>query len=680
MRTSTRIGAALTAAAAIAGVASATSAADAVGPQRTTLGGSVPSWARAANYHGAAATTGHVGFRVYLGWQHQSALDALIKSVTTPGSKNYGHYLTPGQFRAQFAPSAADVASVQHWLKGAGFTLDYTPSNNLYVEAEGSVGQAAKAFSTSFGEYKYKGHTLRSPKTALSVPSSLPAIAGVIGLDQSSALVRPATSPKATPPAGYRNARPCSTTWGEKNTATTPVPATPSGPLLGYDASNNLVVARDSSTTLPNYAGKARPYAPCGYVPDQLRAAYGLTSSNTGAGQTVAIIDAYASPTIVQDVNQYYTNHGGSLYPKLTSANFTQVVAPGTFRRPENKRQDPQGWYGEETLDVEAVHATAPQAHIVFVGAPNNYQDLDAALNHVVNQHLATIVTNSYGWAGEALPKGYIKPQEQIFEEAAATGIGVYFSSGDSGDETNGVAGATPTPDWEASSPLVTAVGGTSLEWNGTSRTEYGWETEKATLHTDGSNTDAGLSWNTPFYLYGGGGGISRLFGVPWYQQGALATSGVDSVRNATGRVVPDVAAIADPNTGMLIGETQTFSDGTYYDEYRIGGTSLASPFFAGIMADAQQARGSVIGFANPLLYATHAYDDITPAPAGESDVRVDFANGENASGGLLASVRTIGYEGLTIHTGTGFDDVTGLGSPSDGFVSAVASATPLTR
>src|SRR5262249_43456525 len=153
-----------------------------------------------------------------------------------------------------------------------------------------------------------------------------------------------------------------------------------------------------------------------------------------GRGQTVAVIDAYASPTIVQDVNQWSTNRG---LPALRPNQFSQVVAPGTFRRPQNPRQDPQGWYGEQTLDIEAVHGMAPGANIVYVGAPNSYQDLDAALNHVVDRGLAQIVTNSYGWSTELLPPGRVKPVEDTLIQAAAEGIGVYFSSGDDGDETS---------------------------------------------------------------------------------------------------------------------------------------------------------------------------------------------------------------------------------------------------
>jgi hypothetical protein len=132
-----------------------------------------------------------------------------------------------------------------------------------------------------------------------------------------------------------------------------------------------------------------------------------IANGHDGSGVPVAIIDAYASPTIESDANTYFSRHG---LPTFKGGQFSQVVAPGTYRRPENPRQDPQGWYGEETLDVEAVHTMAPGAKVVFVGAPNNYQDLDAAMNHVVSQHLADLVTNSYGFTTEALPPGFIKP------------------------------------------------------------------------------------------------------------------------------------------------------------------------------------------------------------------------------------------------------------------------------
>src|SRR5438067_2401713 len=92
-----------------------------------------------------------------------------------------------------------------------------------------------------------------------------------------------------------------------------------------------------------------------------------------------------------------------------------------------------QAWHGEETVDVEAVHGMAPNANVVDVGAPNNYQDLDAAMNHVVDNHLAQIGSNSYGFAGENLPPGFFRPLNDALIRAAIEGIGVYFSSGDNG-------------------------------------------------------------------------------------------------------------------------------------------------------------------------------------------------------------------------------------------------------
>ncbi len=78
----------------------------------------------------------------------------------------------------------------------------------------------------------------------------------------------------------------------------------------------------------------------------------------------------------------------------------------------------------------------APGANIIYVGAPNAFQDLDAALNHVVDRHLASIVTNSYGWNTELLPPGFVKPFNSILLQGAAEGIGIYFSSGDFSDES----------------------------------------------------------------------------------------------------------------------------------------------------------------------------------------------------------------------------------------------------
>ena len=615
------------------------------------LPGSVPSWAVAKNRAASADATQQVTFRVYLNYRGGDAAAAYATAVATPGSASYRKFLTPAQFRATFSPAQGDVDSVSSWLRSQGFTVGAVPANRKYVEATGTLAQAAKAFDTSFAEYRTEGKTVRGNATALKVPASLTAVEGVVGLDESQTLAR---QDKVTPgPALFRNAQPLSDYWGQKTVQNTPTP---------------------DGTALPS---SPSAFAPKGYAGAQLQGLYGMTgaigSGNDGRGVTVGVIDAYASPTILQDANTYSAAHG---LPSL-NGHFTQVVAPGTYNRPENPRQDPQGWAGEETLDVEAVHTMAPGADITYIGAPNNYRDLDAIMNKVVDQHLADIVSNSYGYGGEALPAGTIKPSLDTQIQAAAEGITLFFSSGDSADETGGVAGATPTPDWPASSPYVTAVGGTSA---GVSQSngrvfELGWETAKGTLNK------ATTTWNTPAFLYGSGGGTSRLFAQPSYQAGVVPGAISQTYGGRAMRAVPDVAALGDPNTGMLVGETQTFPDGSQqYSEYRIGGTSLASPLYAGMFALAEQKAGHEFGLANPVLYGARSSSiDITKTDLATypGDVRSDYVNGVDATLGYVYSERTFDSDAaLTIHVRPGYDDVTGVGVPDgQAWLDAVASS-----
>ncbi len=596
-----------------------------------TLHGSAPAWANSKNFTGAADLNGNVGFRVYLGWQNSTAAEALAQAVSDPHSSQYGKYLTPQQFRKQFAPSRSQVNAVRSWLKSQGFSIDYTPTNNHYVAAEGTVAQAQNAFGVKFGMYKVNGKSVRSPSSDVTIPSSLAnVVTGVLGLDDSDVFVQYNHIIDAPPSAGFRNAPPLSDYWAEYSSPYN----TPAG-----------FTDRGSTAT----------WSIKGYTPDQIKSAYGI-SGYDGAGQTVAIIDAYASPTILQDVNQWSINRG---LPTMNPSQLVQVVPPGVYRRPNNPAQDPSGWYGEETLDVEAVHGMAPAAKIVFVGAPNAYQDLDAAMNHVVDNHLAQIVTNSYGFPTELLPRGYVKPFEDTLIQAAAEGIGVYFSSGDNGDETSYLGFATP--DWPPVSPWVTAVGGTSLAIDSTNNRvfETGWGTSEYSCNTSTHICTRG-GW-----IYGSGGGVSQLFAEPWYQS--------DAGLSFTGRAMPDVAALGDPNMGFLMGQTQTFPDGNYYDEYRIGGTSLSSPIFAGIMALADQKAGYAHGFANPLFYENQgAFFDVTSVKTAVA--RRNFSNGVDASAGTSDHLRTFDdYSGSpTQSTGPGWDNVTGLGTPNSSFLSLI--------
>ena len=198
----------------------------------------------------------------------------------------------------------------------------------------------------------------------------------------------------------------------------------------------------------------------------------------------------------------------------------------------------------------------------------------------------------------------------------------------------------------------MTAVGGTSLGIGEANNRvlETGWGTSDY-----GCNTTTLVCTRTGWF-YGSGGGVSKLFPAPSYQ----------SSLGLSGRAIPDVAALGDPQTGFLMGQTQTFPGGSSYDEFRIGGTSLSSPIFAGLIALADQAAGHAHGFANPLFYANpSSFTDILSVKTAVA--RRNFSNGVDASAGTSDHLRTFDdYSGSpTQHTGPGWDNVTGLGTPN---------------
>ena len=620
--------------------------------KRSTLSGSRPAWATPSSQVGSVPNGQTKTFWVYLKLRNSDQLDNAIDAVSNPSSAQYGDYLTPAEFNAQYAPSDNDVKAIRLWLRGQGFSVSSdVPDNNRWLQASGDVSKIEKAFDTQLRTYRHAGRTLPAPNGELTLPKQIASkIAGVTGLDGGDSLMRPgATStgdlPSAPPAPAFVNAPPCSDFWGQK-----------------------------LATGTPQVYGATQPYAPCGYTPAQFQGAYGLTqaikSGNDGKGQTVAIIDAFASPTIQQDANTYSQRHG------LPPVRFRQIVPPGIFNVPEDEPTgcDPQGWYGEETLDVEAVHSMAPGANVLYVGGQDcNDESLIAAMNKIVNGNLAQIISDSFGDFGEDVPNGIKNAWNDTFRQAAIEGIGVYFSSGDDGDEVVNLG--TRAVDFPADDPLITAVGGTSL---GVGRNNnYVFETGWGTSDSDLTN---GAWAPTPpgDYLYGSGGGTSQLFAQPGYQKGVVPRDIARYFGGRPGRAVPDVSLDGDPGTGMLIGQTQTFPDGSKrYSEYRLGGTSLSSPLLAGVMALADQASGNRHGFTNPLFYSqagSQTYRDVVSPSQPFALVRNDFANGVDGTDGTVTHLRTFNTTG-TIHTRTGYDDVTGLGSPNgQAFLKAIGS------
>jgi subtilase family serine protease len=577
------------------------------------------------------AASDPVSFTVALALRNAADAERFAAAVSDPNNTQYGRYLTPAQFNARYAPTDDQVARVRGFLTSQGITVNKVAEGNRWIAATGSVAQVNQAFGAQLKTYTWRGKQLKAPSKTASVPSSIKAdVLTVTGLDESAKLRRPfnhtvdpagvralSTSPGATPPPAGQ----CSTFWAQ-NYQTLP-------PAYG-------------KTTFPTYI--------CGYSPAQLQGAYdvkpAIASGRDGRGVTVAIIDAYASPTMESDANAYAAQFG---QPQLAPGQYTQKVF--TPFQMQDECGGEAGWNGEQTLDVEAVHSLAPKAKIHYVGARDCDQGIDEAINYVVQNKAADIVSNSYGNLGEDIPASEIAKEHAMFVQAAAEGIGFYFSSGDSGDEVTLGNTLSAQPDYPASDAMVTAVGGTSLGVDAANQYQFetGWGTDRALV--DYSGTVATYTTPPPgTFRYGAGGGTSTVFGQPSYQKGKVPSSLSRQYGGAPMRVSPDVAAVADPYTGFAIGQTV----GGQFQLSTIGGTSLACPVFAAIQALASTGRQTAIGFANPLLYGlkSSVYHDVVPD-------RVPTAVATPTGSALI----TFDHDS-TLATTFGYDNVTGLGSP----------------
>jgi len=660
----------------------------------------VSKWVGSAQRIGSADDRKQVPITAFLSFRNQAQLTALIAEQSNPRSLQYGKYLTPEEFRQRFAPLAADVATVKTALKKLGFTIEFTPDSGLFVQARGSVAQIKYNFGVSQELYAYKGKVLRANVETPRLPASIAGIVTyVAGLDDTAALRKPnhirlgmhqslkpnagdEASPDAPPPPQEGiNSPVCSNYWGD-HTATL--------------------------STAPAPYPKTLPWLICGYTPQQVRAAYGADDvRQDGSGVKVAIVDVYASPTIQNDVNRYSANHG---LPKLTSKNFRQIVPAGLFDVPADDPCGPQGWYGEETLDFEAVHSMAPGAYILYSGLECT-DPANSALYDLIDHHRADIVTNSYGYNGEALPADFINSENQFFLQAAAEGMSILFSSGDDADlaAINGIASGS----WDATSPYVTAVGGTSLalfDKTG-AKAEWGWGTYRAflnaaTVSANGKKiTTSGAA--LPFTFYSGsGGGPSLVMLAPFYQADVPYTlSGFTTLEDgsvvpleAPHRVTPDISMVGDPYTGFMTGETYTItgvpildvgcvkiSKTNEYCEESIGGTSLSSPLFAGVLALVNQARFQhhkhAVGFVNPALYllnvgepgATYAPIIDVKAPKSATAVLRGYLGDPtrvrvvtmNSVPSATDPSKVIEGANTSFMTTAGYDNVTGLGTPN---------------
>ena len=362
-------------------------------------------------------------------------------------------------------------------------------------------------------------------------------------------------------------------------------------------------------------------------TPYSMRAAYGMESlierGMTGKGETVVDIVSFGSPSLQNDLDVFDRQFG---LPPIT----LQILSPLGTAPFNSANSDMNSWAAETTLDVEIIHAMAPGANIVVLTSPVDETEGLVGLpeflqleQYAVNHHLGQIFSQSYvasettldNPAGHQLVDTYTNFYKQISTQQGWT---VLTGSGDHGatDYTDVAAtrfSPTPIVNFPADVPWVTAVGGTTLTTTGDQVAETAWN--------------------------GSGGGFSKFFREPDYQQ-TLPQNQQSALKGERG--IPDIAANADPLSAMAV-----YIDGQWQ---QVGGTSAATPTWAGIIAVANQMAGHPLGFINPALYQIAASGKAT------ADFR-DITSGDNSF-----NEGNINVEGYSAHAG--WDAVTGWGAP----------------
>ncbi len=540
---------------------------------------------------------------LWLKARDERALEAAVADREDPGSPDYHHWMSPSQVAA-FGPSAADLSTLLQALKAAGFSVSARGSSGDNLLITGKAGAVQAAFGTTLHDVRIGSRQFRATTAEPHFSGAGNAlISGITGL--TTAPMRPyllrqmqfsTSKPVQLSLAAAANPASVFTDncFKQKQTFT----LTHFVPNGGTEAAN---------LTGPRYVqtGTTPATATCGYTAAEISAHYGLSAvyqaGDQGQGQTIVLVDAYGSPTIQTDANSFSKMMG---LPALDASNFSVVYPDG----PPIANPYPTGWPVEISLDVEWAHAMAPKAKLVLVVAPSDDADeLTYALDYAVTHHLGQVISNSYGYPEAGYGPATARAFNTVIRKAAAQGIAVNVSTGDSGDFGLGTPdGAASIP---ADSPYATGVGGTSLgvpSDNGPVETAWG------TNITDIGDVN-GISIPPGFegFRQGGGGGESAYLEKPRWQKALVGT----------GRLLPDVSAVADPFTGAII--VTPNDDGSASVVEVIGGTSLSSPVFSGIWALANQEAGTSLGQAAPIIsrLPAAALRDIVPIAASKSNL-----------------------------------------------------------
>ena len=537
--------------------------------------------ARRGTSLGLESPSAPVHATVWLKMHDRAEFDREVKQLYTKGSPTYHMWMTPSEL-GRFQPTGEEIAAVKAELTAHHLTIRSVDAMNYSVKFEGTAADYEGAFHTQISRYRLGSRVVR---VASATPQMNGAAAGLVSAvtGLSEAGLHPFHAVPLDPKTGRQLGK-VAVTANVK-----PQGALFSNQCLGAMATVYLTLGT-STATYSGISYGADPdnsypgtIAPCGYSPQDVWRLYSLNSvydlGYTGGGQTVVVVDAYGSPTILEDLTTF-----SSLYALTapTSANF-QVYEPQSVVGSDS------GWALETTLDVEWAHAIAPDANIALIATPSPADDdLQTAVMFAVNNHLGNVISNSYGEPETEVDPLTMLVWDGICELAAAQGISVHFATGDEGDYAAQLGYAdVSTP---ANAPHATSVGGTSIVFSpfDGSVIQTGWGTNLTELSPGNYLVD-----DPPVALGfqgGAGGGVSQFFSKPDYQ----------AALPGPGKHLPDISAIADEHTGVEVIFTL---DGQQYFEL-VGGTSLATPVFSSIWALFDQYNLSSLGQAGPYIAA----------------------------------------------------------------------------
>lgn len=577
-----------------------------------------------------AYSSATMSVEVALAPSNNAELQSELSAVYNVNSPSYEHWLAKGQFNARFAPSASEVAAVDQYLRASGLVIGRSSSPFL-INATGSSSRVAAAFRTSLRTFRDpKGVTYFSNASAVQLPTSLArGVLGVIGLDNTArehSMVERA--PSTTPAAS-----------GATNGSGTSCEAP-------YPTRTQLDNAVLHGTSFPFGFGGGPGCN--GLTPAQTNSIYGAPNFGArgqGEGVTLAVFElsAYQHSDIKTWTTQFY---GPSYTPPLVDENvdggpLAPVCPAGDTCPPQYN-----GYAGdiEVDADIETQLALSPAAHEILVyNAPNDYTgqtELDEYVQ-IAKDDTADVVSSSWSVCEQDASVPYVEAENVVFEAMALQGQSMFGAEGDTGafsclrsDGTTGLAVLDPP-----SQPWVTSVGGTSLESANPdmkAKPSYPTGVESVWNVDNLCNTSAseggvpGLIWCAA--TGAGGGGNSMYWGEPSYQQGPGV--GIRNKETAYGngttqcelatvgtpcRTDPDISANADEYTPYA--EYCTANVDTPFSAcgfsaaqtppgwFGIGGTSLSSPLWSGIIADRDSYQGLRSGNVNPLLYSLYRGD-----------------------------------------------------------------------